>query len=420
MKRRDFLVGAGLSGVAPGLVRAASLVPCPAPTAHTATGPSVTTTCSPITAQSDWLTRISGPRVVWYNGFASAAEVNLYRWAGGVGNDPTASSPDASYMQWNASGGPGGLAHLSIYRPAAHEPNVFWWRPLSAHTAATNGLGVNDPAAGGTVALRTWSPPGTDNAELASWPYGWYTQNSSIAQDGTDFWVQLRVKMDPNASTSGHTINCKLFELNLAGNTYWNNTLVTVLNGSYGGGTNYNRIYTADGSALWSYQSAKWEGPSTEVGVSDPRVAGVAGNADYFDDVGGATWNPPTAYCDISNGADGGGKVANCWAYSGGWDTLLYHVTPGPVALTGPHGGTVCAIQVYAAHQGETVYTKIRDQTFELQSWGATGKEGWQAIYLTVYCNNTNQPADVTSRFAQIIFAKGDGTNNIPIPCPQV
>ena len=80
----------------------------------------------------------------------------------------------------------------------------------------------------------------------------------------------------------------------------------------------------------------------------------------------------------------------------------------------------MCTIQVYAAHQGETTYTKIRDQTFELGSWGAAGKEGWQAIYLTVYCNNTNQPADVTSRFAQIIFAKGDGTNNIPIPCPQV
>lgn len=364
------------------------------------------------TAQTDWLTRISGPQVVWYNGFASVAEVNNYRWENTVGNDPNGTAPDAANIQWHPSGGPGNFPFMTILRPAGSSDGntPSWWRPFSPFTGATNGIGTNDPGAG--VTLQSWNP--NISSELFSWTKGWYTQNAGIA-DGIDFWIQIRIKMDPNASLPGAVSPAKLLEITTASGTFINQNLITYLNGSFGSGTNYHRMYSGDGGGLWDYTSNAFVSRQN-ISAGDPTVT-TGSDRGHNEQVGSATWNPPTGYCNVANTAPGSTNA--CWAWSGGWDTVLYHVTPGPVAMTGPHGGTVCGIQVYAANAGQTVYTKIRDQTIELNGWQAAGKEGWQALYLAAYSNNLNQPANITNSYAQVIFAKGNGTNNIPIPCPQ-
>jgi hypothetical protein len=203
---------------------------------------------------------------------------------------------------------------------------------------------------------------------------------------------------------------CKLIEFGIAQRTLTNQNLVTYLNGAQtGGGPNYHRIYVDGG--IFDHSSGSYVG-FDNMSVADPRWP-----ASYSEQIGGDTFNPPTGYCSIANVSPG--SSAACWAYSGGWDTLLYHITPGPL---GPNssppnwfeGPSVCSIQTWAAHEGVTSYTKIRDQTYQLQGWDALGKEGYQAIYLATYSNNLNQPLGFTSRFAQIVFSKQF------IPCPQV
>src|ERR1700716_2534462 len=140
--------------------------------------------------------------------------MNLYRWASAAnGNDPNATAPDAHKLARSTSGGPGGtFPYISITRPAgAAEVDTVWWRPFSPFTGASNGRGIDDPAAGGTIPLQTWAPQGNHN-ELVQWDKGWYSQNSAIA-DGTDFYLQVRVKMDPNASAAGMNSVCKLLEI---------------------------------------------------------------------------------------------------------------------------------------------------------------------------------------------------------------
>jgi hypothetical protein len=334
---------------------------------------------------SDWLARINGPGVVWFNGFLNKAEVDLYRWASSVGgNDPGATAADASKMAWSSSGGPGStFPYLSITRPAGTaETDTVWWRPFSAFTGATNGKGTNDPGAGGTVTPQAWIPQGNVN-EFVQWNKGWYTQNSSLAQDGTDFYVQIRVKMDPNASAPGMNDPCKLIELGITQRTFTSQNLVTYLNGSYGNpALNFHRMYM-------NYNVTPIEQDDT-LGRPGQQVGGDLSNYGTGQ------------YCNIST------NTGRCWAYSSGWDTLLYHIIPGNVA-----GTTPSTIQVWAAHEGATSYTKIWDLQV-LSGWQAPGQEGWNQIYLATYCNGFNQPLGFTSRYAQIIFSKQF------IPCPQV
>jgi hypothetical protein len=72
---------------------------------------------------SDWLARISGSGVVWYNGFQSDAEMNLYRWASAAqGNDPNATAPDAPKLARITTGrlqSVHGLDHGEVYAEAA-------------------------------------------------------------------------------------------------------------------------------------------------------------------------------------------------------------------------------------------------------------------------------------------------------------
>jgi hypothetical protein len=98
------------------------------------------------------------------------------------------------------------------------------------------------------------------------------------------------------------------------------------------------------------------------------------------------------------------------WRYSGGWDTLLYHVTPG---TSGGTGADRTRVEVWAAKPGETSYTKIWDVTYTqgftsgTTSVGAPHLPGWNALILAIYHNGS---AFTTSAFNfdydQVIFSK--------------
>lgn len=332
-------------------------------------------------AQNDWIARSTAPGVVWANGFESDAEVNAYRWAGGVGNDPNATTPDAGYMTRLPTGGPGGLPALEIVRLAGRETNVNWWRPMSPMAAGGNGRATNDPAAGKT--LRTWAPTQggsqTQNWNQDFWGPQTYPQ---------EFYFQLRVKRDPRrVSPSYNAVEPvgKLLFLSLTSNSLTAQEIVTYSGsgGGAGGTTNdFHRMYV---------------GGSPPMESLDPL--GRAGQQ-----VGGQLSTYPSNYCDVT------ANPSKCWSFSGGWDTLLYHVTPGTFTT----GSGLSTIRVYAAREGVTSYTKIWDQQFT-HSWQTASTKGWNAVILNTYNNNVpgGFPGDFWQRYAQLIFSTSF------IPCPQ-
>jgi hypothetical protein len=104
------------------------------------------------------------------------------------------------------------------------------------------------------------------------------------------------------------------------------------------------------------------------------------------------------------------------WRYSGGWDSLLYHITPGTPNGTGANRSR---FEVWAQHDlilfpaeaGQ--YTKIWDVTYSqafttgTSSTGAPFFPGWNGLLLAIYHNGS---AFLTTAFdfdyAQVIFSK--------------
>jgi len=294
------------------------------------------------------------------------------------GNDPLAKgSPYASNTAWVASGGADGGGYMRLYRPTGTVGDgTYWWRPFSPLTGASNGRGQNDPGAGGTLPLQTYTA--TDGGS-ALYNYmdrarpGWYGHadyHNTGAFDGTDFWVQVRVKIDPRRTKAGNVVNGKLLNFSTTRLSYTNQEIVTV-------------------SAY-----------PTPAGEGTPNIhAMYDGTYGYLRDKGVGTKNPTN------------------WAYSFGWDTLLYHVTPG-------HQNTVTGtivkdtrLEVWAARQGETQYTKIWDVMYD--AWFDTPleytpnmKNGWNAFICWIY-QNGEYNSEFFQCFDQIIFSKS------MIPCPQ-
>jgi hypothetical protein len=83
-------------------------------------------------------------------------------------------------------------------------------------------------------------------------------------------------------------------------------------------------------------------------------------------------------------------------------------------------------IEVWAAEQGQTSYTKIWQRSnyvFDFQDvWGNTN--GWNALILTTY--NNGGGGSYWVRYCQVILKKGSGSaigadpEIYGIPCPQV
>lgn len=388
MKRRDFLItSAGLTGsLLPGLTFGR---PCPPSTLSVEGGTTASTACVQGDAESDWLLR-SGqdaanpqPGVVWFHDFRSDAEVDNFRWTGGYrgGNDPNAvGSSIANLCRRNTTDGVTGNSCLEILRPAGTRENSHWWRPLSPLVGTGNGRGNNDPGANGSLTAQPYAVS-DGGSQVYDWGrrgyYGHSSYHSGGMFDGTEYFLQMRIKMDPRRTAAGNSLVGKL---TFQTTTRWSLTVqeIVTYSGSRVGSVgmpNYFRMYGGGDSNPLEDKNVGPNNtqPGSELGV-----------------------------CDLSS-------PSKCWAWSGGWDTILYHMAPGRA------GVAETRLRVYAARQGQTSYTKIWDQlwTLHYEQAGDLVANGYNALICSTYQNGLNN-SEFWHRYDQIIFSKQF------IPCSQV
>ncbi|MDH4071869.1 MAG: hypothetical protein OEV41_02050 [Gammaproteobacteria bacterium] len=382
MKRRDFLiVSAGLAGALP-RVGLSQTSPCPPPQLNVLGGTSVSSTCPAGDAEQDWQSRISGPGVVWFHDFRSDAEVNSFRWTGGFsgGNDPNAvgHATATDVRRITSDGVSGGGCLEMIRRAGSAECASGWWRPFAPLTAPGNGRSTNDPAANGTLSVRPYAPTsggseinnfGSPNSSRKG-VYG-HSSYGGPAQgyDGTEFYLQMRVKMDPNRIAGANADN-SVGKLLYLSHTYRSLTAQELVTYSYGDGGNQ----------------------------------GTGKN--YFRMYGGWQIFYPLDQEANTGRIQPGSDVAQDWFYSGGWDTIMFHL------VMGRAGTDETRIEVFAAHPGQTSYTRIWNQTFPFDEF--EWDNGLAALLLSTYNNGANMPQQFYHRYDQIIFSKQ------MIPCPQV
>lgn len=350
-----------------------------------------------LTPQIDWQSRISGTGVVWYHNFDAAAEVNQFRWSGGYqsGNDPLSRGGNGADVQWISSGGADGGGFLRLYYPGGGVGGggSYWWRPMAPLNAASTGRGTADPAANSTLTLRpftvfdgsgtmyNWAVPGSGPSNP-----GWYGSLTDIAAnptkyDGNDFYYQVRIRraQTPGAppNSSGYTnITGKSTWFTASYSTYTPMELVTygqsVGNGDVVGVQSRHNVYRGDNFT------------SIGQGLSDQTAT-------------------------INNNTLG-------WRYSGGWDTLLYHVTPG---TNGGTGANRTRIEVWAQHDltlfpaEAGLMTKIWDVTYVgafnsgvQDDTGNVAYPGWNAVICAIYHNGSPFTTAFQYDYDQIIFSK--------------
>lgn len=395
MKRRVFLVTTAASVVAAAIptVGFGQAKPCPPPSITVSGGTSASTTCENPNTAADWATRIAGAGVVWYHNFDSAAEVNQFRWTGGYsgGNDPSAKGNGGGNVMHQASGGADGGGFMRLTYPAGSSSgngNAYWHRPFNPLTGAGNGRGQNDPGAGGTITPVAF-PVSDGSSTLYAWGTqsnpGWYMHPTHQAQNagkfqGHDFYLQARVRRAERPGPPPNSANYSY----ITGKNVWFTTT--------------NSSYTAQ--EIVTYGQSAGEDVVGQYGRH--RIYGGYN----YQPFGGSQHNETAS---ISNENVG-------WRYSGGWDTLLYHVTPGPENGTGTNR---TRIEVWAARSGQTTYTKIWDTLYTghfdggTNSVGAPSLPGWNSLILAIYHNGSAFPTSFNFDYDQIIFSKQF------IPCPS-
>jgi len=427
MKRRDFLIAsAGVGTAWPLLGRGA--IPCPPPQV-TVGGATVSTACSAITQQADWVARSTGSGVVWAHNFDSASEVNQFRETGGYGIDPTGTgSGNVSTVQWQPGGFAGG-GFLRISIPTGGTSNGQWSRPMSAINAgqpgtaggAGNGKTTNDPAAGGAVSLHTWDS--SQRSMAYNWRKGYYANPAVQAKypgwplatntgvyDGTEFYLQFRVRISASRWHTGNPPGKLLFidvtdqESDLQELVFRSVNNPDGIIGASWQGTNPLLMYTSRGSYANSIIDGNQD--SNYNGAIEP---------------GG----PYASSCTYTNAHNTGA----CWNYpSGDWATLLLHFVPGQdnSNYTGtPPSGAVSGwpyhdttIEVWKCDPGETAYTKIFEK-FNLawfyytdgQTSAPNGPNGmfhppaFNEIGPSGYMNGVAAALGWTQDFTQIIFS---------------
>lgn len=337
--------------------------------------------------------RAADPNVVWFHDFSSAAEVNQFRWTGGYGSgqDPLANGDGSEFIAHVASGGADGGGFLRATYPAGSDSgrgNSYWWRPFNALTGATNGRGSNDPGAG--IITPTAFSASDGNGVIYNWTLnqsnpGWYGHQSNVDANpgkfqGTDFWMQIRVR---RAGTPGAPPDAPPYS-SITGKHVW----FTTTQSSY------------------TTQELVTYGQSVDNG----DTVGVLSRHNVYSgqNFTGLGSGQPNATLSISN-------LSLNWRYSGGWDTLLYHVTPG---TSGGTGANRTRVEVWAQHDPALfpaeagVYTKIWDVTYSQSFEGGTGGAGgaslpgWNAMILGCYHNGSVFASSFNFDYDQIIFSK--------------
>jgi hypothetical protein len=344
------------------------------------------------TADASWNARISEAGVVWYHNFDSAAEVNQFRWTGNYngGNDPLALGSGGNFITHVASGGADGGGFLRATYPAgstAGRGNSIWWRPFNPFTAGTNGRGIVDPAASGSLTPLAFNAS-NGSSTLLSWGQqsnpGWYMhpthQSSNPGKfQGHDYYLQIRTR---RAQTPGAPPNTVDFS-NITGKHVWQTTT--------------NESFTSQELVTYG-QSA---GNGDQVGVQGKHRIYVGQNFNEIE-------SQPNGTVTVNN------NTVN-WRWSGGWDTLLYHITPGT------HGGTGSSrtrVEVWAQHDltlfpaESGVYTKIWDVTYTqsfttgTNSSGSPNLPGWNGLICGIYHNGSAFATSFNFDYDQIIFSK--------------
>jgi len=383
--------GGGDAAASPAAGGTPAPAPTPAPSPAPAPAPG---------AAADWANRISGSGVVWYHNFDSAAEVNQFRWSSGYsgGNDPLAKGNDGSKVAWVSSGGADGGGFMRLTYPVGVSAGgSYWWRPFAPLNAASTGRGAADPGASGTIPTQAFTATDGGSAAL-SWGAtatnpGWYgsaTDQSAnpTKYQGTDFYLQVRVR---RAQTPGAPPNSAQYS-NITGKFVW----LTTMNDSYSA----TEIVTAGQSA----------GNGDVVGQPSRHMMYDGQNFNLL-----GQNNQPNETTTTSNWTGN-------WRYSGGWDTLLYHITPG---TSGGTGTNRTRVEVWAQHDirlfpSETgSYTKIWDDLYTktygtgANTVGSPYFPGWNGLILAIYHNGS---VFTTSSFSfdydQVIFSKA----TIPAP----
>jgi hypothetical protein len=414
MKRRDFLVAsAGIAGGILPPLASSQTKPCPPPTLSVDGGQSVSTSCAGGTELADWQARSVAPGVVWAHNFERSNEVDQFRWQGGIGSVPNIAQSDGN-TRWATDGFAGGGC-LEINIPAGGTCKSSWWRPLSALQANGNGLTAADAGANGTLQRRVWSPSSTFDASWnfrnGYWGHSDYHsqyatwQGQSNVWDGTDFYLQMRVKMPArrwDAVFSGPgSANPpgKLLYIDVTGVTGVQEVLVrSPARYGWTKGRGAFEIYTSMGNYNQSY-------------LGDPQ--------------GNSTTAARQPGGDFASTCRFGGGAQTCWEFPADqWVTLLFHIIPGRhnnIDLYSPTWFTDAqhkdhGIEVWAAKTGETSYTKIWSKTNYAWYYDSNGRHppAFNAIAPSGYMNNVNATTGWYQRYTQMILSKQF------IPCPQV
>jgi len=395
MNRRQLLLASATGLVAPA---AAIARPCPVSSLSVQGGSTAYNACTPpgsASAEADWLLR-SGqdatrpqPGVVWFHDFRSDAEVNAFRWTGGVGNDPQGTGNVRRLTSDGVTG-----ACMEILRAAGTQDPSMWWRPLSPFVGSGNGRGVNDPGANGAITPLAYAATQRGGQIQYFGRRGYYghaSYHTGNEFDGTEYYLQMRIKMDPRRSTNGNIQGGKLMYQTITDYSLTGQEIVTYsgafMNPGSVGAKNMFRMY-----GLGSFSPLE-DGDS----LRRPGIQVGSALANY-------NASPPQ-YCQMGDDGIAGGSLDTCWAWSGGWDTILYHLVPGR------DGVKESRIEVYAAHPGETSYTRIWDEVFT-NLYDGTPPKGYNAIILAGYQNGLAN-SEFWHRYCQLIFSRNF------IPCPQ-
>ena len=340
--------------------------------------------------------------MVWYHAFDSASEVNQFRWTGGYGGgqDPNSKGVDGNLVQWQSSGGADGGGFMRHSYPAggAHGGS-YWWRPLAPLNGSGNGRGQADPGANGTIPVQPFVATDGGSA-LADWKDGasnpaWYGNaiyaNANPTKfQGTDFYVQMRIRRNgmpgkPPDNASYSNITGKSAWFTVSQYTYSAQELVV-----YGQG---QEDISGQQSRPNVYLGANFTSVSQQPGGT-PSISGIQAGSSIQ-----GTCNPYES------------QFGGCWQYSGGWDTLMFHITPG---TNGGTGSNRTRLELWAQHDltmfpsESGKFTKITDVLFSVPfDSGPNFQNGWNAFILASYHNGAVFSTSFSFDYDQVIFSKG-------------
>lgn len=323
--------------------------------------------------EADWQFRASGAGVVWFHDFRSDAEVDAFRWVGGLGNDPNDTQLPGRCIRNTTLGITGGGCLELIYRVGSQNA-PGWWRPYGALSGAGNGKGIDDPGASGTLAVpvNAWnsSNPGENEAYRKSY----YAHPDQVGVggfgaedfDGTEFFIQYRFRYtasrrDPSTPPAGKLAFIATTQQTL-------NQELVVMN---------NR------SGLWQWY--------TNFG-SSPDTGGALG-------ISSGNKQPGGDFTSCDNSAESG----LCYVYpTDEWITLLIHVIPGHDSVKDTR------LRAYVAEDGETTYRKIFDQlnTINFSPTTTGHPQGYNSFQPSNYMNGDASGVEWSQYYDQIIFSK--------------